>query len=256
MKVSRRTRRIISVLSILTFVAGWLIASPKSYETIPVENQTAEPLGVSTETGQNTNDHSTDQTQTDKLRAVDVLEKLEIKGRAPKTGYARTEFYKSWPSVGGCSLRQVIIKRELGDSAKLADNGCDVISGEFTESYTGSRMVFYQKSDFSDKIQIDHIVALSDAWQKGSQNKTKEERYQMATDPLNLIAVDSAANKQKSDGDAATWLPANKAFRCQYVARQVSVKYKYGLWVSQAEHDTISQILENCPNEPAVGVEL
>ena len=78
----------------------------------------------------------------------------------------------------------------------------------------------------------------------------------MATDPLNLIAVDASANKQKSDGDAATWLPPNKAFRCQYVARQVSVKYKYGLWVSQAEHDTISQILETCPNEPAVGVEL
>lgn len=249
MKLSRRARRIVSVLSLLIFVGGWLIVSPKSYETVPVENQSAEPLGVSTNT--NNQSHSTDAT-----RAADILEKLEIKGRAPKTGYARTEFYSSWPSVGGCSLRQVIIKRELGDAAKLADNGCDVISGEFTESYTGSKMVFYQKSDFSNKIQIDHIVALSDAWQKGAQNKTKEERYQMATDPLNLIAVDASANKQKSDGDAATWLPPNKAFRCQYVARQVSVKYKYGLWVSQAEHDTISQILEACPNEPAVGVEL
>ena len=138
MKLSRRARRIVSVLSLLIFVGGWLIVSPKSYETVPVENQSAEPLGVST----NTNNQSP---STDATRAADVLEKLEIKGRAPKTGYARTEFYNNWPSVGGCSLRQVIIKRELGDAAKLADNGCDVISGEFTESYTGSKMVFYQK---------------------------------------------------------------------------------------------------------------
>ena len=76
----------------------------------------------------------------------------------------------------------------------------------------------------------------------------------MATDPLNLLAVDAAANKQKSDGDAATWLPSNKKFRCQYVARQVSVKYKYGMWVTEAEHDAIANVLQNCPQEPAVGV--
>ena len=97
-------------------------------------------------------------------------------------------------------------------------------------------------------------MALSDAWQKGAQYKTKEERYQIATDPLNLIAADSAANQQKSDGDAATWLPSNKAFRCQYVARQVSVKYKYSLWVTEAEKSAISGVLEKCPKEPAIGV--
>lgn len=253
MKLSHRTRRIISVLSILAFVGGWLIINPGSYEQeiVPAdqdstESGAVEPLGATTE-----NDASENATENS---ALSYLEKLEIKGRAPKTGYARTEFYNSWPTIDGCSLRQVIIKRELGDTAKIADNGCDVISGEFTESYTGSKMVFYQKSDFSEKIQIDHIVALSDAWQKGAQYKTKEERYAMATDPLNLIAVDASANKQKSDGDAATWLPSNKAFRCQYVARQVSVKYKYGLWVTQAEHDAIKGILETCPNEPVVGV--
>ena len=83
-----------------------------------------------------------------------------------------------------------------------------------------------------------------------------ETRYAMATDPLNLLAVDASANQQKSDGDAATWLPSNKAFRCQYVARQVSVKYKYGLWVTDAEKSAIENILANCPREPAVGVTL
>ena len=79
-------------------------------------------------------------------------------------------------------------------------------------------------------------------------------RYNIATDPLNLLAVDAAANEKKSDGDAATWLPSNKKFRCQYVARQVSVKYKYSLWVTDAEKEAILRVLANCPNEPAVGV--
>lgn len=238
-----RTRRIIFALIPLALLATWLVINPANYETAPANTpESIEPLGVTTGTPSDPNA---------KL-ARDVLETLEIKGRAPKTGYSREEFYKTWPNIDGCSLRQIIIKREVGDSAKL--DGCDVVAGTFTEPYTGQIFTGTQKSDFSKHIQIDHVVALSDAWQKGAQYKTKEERYAMATDPLNLLAVDSSANQQKSDGDAATWLPSNKAFRCQYVARQVSVKSKYALWVTQAEHDAIAGVLENCPREPAVGV--
>lgn len=238
-----RTRRIIFALVPLALLATWLVINPANYETAPANTpESIEPLGVTTETPSDPNT---------KL-ARDVLETLEIKGRAPKTGYSREEFYKTWPNVNGCSLRQIVIRREVGDSAKM--DGCDVIAGTFVEPYTGQIFTGTQKSDFSKHIQIDHVVALSDAWQKGAQYKTKEERYAMATDPLNLLAVDSSANQQKSDGDAATWLPSNKAFRCQYVARQVSVKSKYALWVTQAEHDAIAGVLEKCPREPAVGV--
>ena len=250
MKLSHRTRRIISVITILSLVGIWLAINPTSYESevVPAE-QKAES---SSATSQNTDSQNANNSQnTDKL-ATTVLEKLEIKGRAPKTGYARTEFYNNWPNVDGCSLRQIIIKREVGDNAVM--DGCDVVGGTFTEPYTGSEMTFYQKSDISKKVQIDHIVALSDAWQKGAQYKSPEDRYKIATDPLNLIAVDGPANQQKSDGDAATWLPPNKSFRCQYVARQVSVKYKYGLWVTQAEHDAIANILQSCPSEQTVGI--
>lgn len=241
-----RLRRIISALALLLGLATWLIVNPANYEKVPsadggqsdsAGSGAVDPLGVST---------------SDTKLAKDVLEQLEIKGRAPKTGYARTEFYKTWPNVDGCSLRQIIIKREVGESAKL--DGCDVVAGTFVEPYTGNTFTATQKSDFSNYIQIDHVVALSDAWQKGAQYKSAEERYAMATDPLNLLAVDASANQQKSDGDAATWLPSNKAFRCQYVARQISVKYKYGLWVTEAEHNAIAGILQNCPNEPVVGI--
>lgn len=235
-----RTRRLIAVFTTIAGLIGIVIAQPSSYtpETEADANAESAPINSSSPL------------------ATTVLEQLEIKGRAPKTGYERTQFYSGWPNIDGCSLRQRIIKRELGDTAVLADDQCTVISGEFDEPYTGSHLVFYQKSDFSNSIQIDHIVALSDAWQKGAQYFDAAVRYQIATDPLNLLAVDSKANQSKSDGDAATWLPGNKAFRCQYIARQISVKYKYHLWITQAEHDAMARVLQTCPNEPAVGIEL
>lgn len=238
-----RVRRIIGGLFALGLLATWLILNPASYQP--------EPISASSEPSLE-NNSSVAIDPSDSTLAINVLATLAIKGRAPKTGYARTEFYNTWPTVDGCNLRQRIIKREVGDSAEL--DGCDVVGGTFTEAYTGETRTYTKKSDFSKHIQIDHIVALSDAWQKGAQNLTKEERYALATDPLNLIAADSAANQQKSDGDAATWLPKNKAFRCQYVARQVSVKKKYTLWVTQAEHDAISDILAKCPQEKAIGI--
>lgn len=223
------------VLGALVAVILWLVLNPASFEQVftKVEDAGAD-VSVSA----------------DSKLAIEVLELLEVKGRAPKTGYSREEFYNGWPTVEGCSLRQRIIKREFGDSAVL--DGCNVVAGEFDEPYTGEHLVFHSREEISKGIQIDHVVALSDAWQKGAQYMDKTVRYQIATDPLNLLAVDGPANQGKSDGDAATWLPSNKKFRCQYVARQVSVKYKYGLWVTEAEKTAISNILATCPDEPVL----
>lgn len=247
-------RRIVVVLTALLSVVMWLVLNPKSYEQIftRVENTGAE-AGI--ENGESDDAACTEETikngtcydTSDENLAINVLGLLEVKGRAPKTGYERTEFYNSWPTVDGCNLRQRIIRREFGETAVL--DGCTVISGEYDEPYTGEHKVFKSKEEISKGVQIDHVVALSDAWQKGAQYFSKETRYALATDPLNLIAVDSSANQGKSDGDAATWLPKNKKFRCQYVARQVSVKYKYELWVTEAEKEAIYNILLTCPNE-------
>ena len=90
------------------------------------------------------------------------------------------------------------------------------------------------------------MVALSDAWQKGAQQLTEEQRRDFANDPLNLMAVAGWANQQKGDGDTATWLPPRREFRCSYVSRQVLVKERYGLWVTAAERDAMDRILASC----------
>lgn len=173
-----------------------------------------------------------------------TLEQLPVKGRASKTGYSRTQFGDGWTSMNGCDTRNIILNRDLVDV--VVDENCLVTSGSLNDPYTGKVIEFRRGQDTSAVVQIDHVVALSDAWQKGAQQIGGEERIKLANDPLNLLAVSGPANQQKSDSDAASWLPPNKRFRCQYVSRQVMVKKKYNLWVTQAEKDTIVGVLSGC----------
>lgn len=179
--------------------------------------------------------------------AASVLGELAVKGRVPKTGYARTQFGDGWAREHGCDTRNIILHRDL--SNVITNDKCQVISGILNDPYTGKTIPFQRGEGSSDDIQIDHVVALSDAWQKGAQLLTAEQRKQLANDPLELLAVDGPANQQKSDGDAATWLPSNKVFRCQYVARQIAVKKKYNLWVTSAEKEAIARILATCSGQ-------
>lgn len=174
-----------------------------------------------------------------------ALEALAVKGRAQKTGYSRSQFGDGWESALGCDTRNQILLRDLKDA--VVNSGCKVVRGVLVDPYTGTTIRFKRGSESSQAVQIDHVVALSDAWQKGAQQLSFEERVKLANDPLELLAVDGAANQQKSDGDAATWLPPNKSFRCQYVARQIAVKQKYTLWVTRAEKDAIKKVLSVCP---------
>lgn len=173
-----------------------------------------------------------------------ALEQLAVKGRAPKTGYQRSQFGSGWKTERGCSMRHIILFRDV--QGAVIDDKCRVVGGVLHDPYT---LKYIDVASGSSAIQIDHVVALSDAWQKGAQALTYEQRTQLANDPLNLLAVDGDANQQKGDGDAATWLPPNKAFRCEYVARQVAVKRHYHLWVTAAEKDAINRVLSSCPNQ-------
>lgn len=187
------------------------------------------------------------------IEAADLLATLPIKGRAPKTGYERALFGPTWADVdrNGCDTRNDILQRDLTELTFTNGVPCKVQSGVLADFYTGSTINFLRGTTTSSEVQIDHVVALSDAWQKGAQQLTTEQRTAFANDPLNLQATDGPTNMQKGDGDAATWLPSNRGFRCEYVARQVSVKSRYSLWVTQAEHDAIAAILSGCPGQPA-----
>ena len=184
-------------------------------------------------------------------RALTVLGKLEVKGRAPKTGYTRSQFGNGWTSIGGCDTRNTILARDLDNFQ--TNQLCQVVSGDLSDPYTGEQIKFIRGPETSQDVQIDHVVALSNAWQTGAQQLDESARIDLANDPLNLLAVKGSANQTKSDGDTATWLPANKSFRCQYVARQIAVKFKYQLWVVPPEKAAMERVLESCPNQLVPG---
>lgn len=187
--------------------------------------------------------------------ALTALEKLPEKGRAPKTGYERGMFGTAWNDDvtelyghNGCDTRNDILRRDLaGMQIKPGTNNCVALSGILVDPYSGESIPFVRGAASSSDVQIDHVVALSNAWQTGAQQMTTEQRQNFANDPLNLLATKGTLNAQKGDGDAATWLPPRKAYRCQFAIRQVAVKTKHKLWVTPPEKDALNRILSGCP---------
>jgi hypothetical protein len=118
-----------------------------------------------------------------------------------------------------------------------------VLSGILDDPYTGTAVEFQRGPNSSDAVQIDHVVALSDAWQTGAAELDDLTRRNFANDPTNLRATVGWVNQEKGDSDAASWLPPNRAYRCTFVSRIVEVKTAYRLWVTQAEHDAIARVL-------------
>ena len=181
--------------------------------------------------------------------ALSALASVAIKGRAPKTGYERDLFATDWDYSFGCDTRNKILRRDFSEFVLRSGSSCIIETGVLQDPYTGEAISFQRGVGTSNAVEIDHVVSLSDAWQKGAQQLTGDQRYALYNDPLNLLAVSGPANSQKSDSDAASWLPANKGFRCAFVARQVAVKLSYNLWMTQAEFDTIANILSECPEQ-------
>ena len=184
--------------------------------------------------------------------ATAVLETLAVKGRAPKTGYTRAQFGPAWADVdrNGCDTRNDILKRDLTSiTYRAKTRNCVVESGTLVDRYSGETINFVKGNISSMEVQIDHVVALSNAWQTGAFKLTADQRKALSNDPLNLFAVKGRLNSQKGDGDAATWLPPLKSFRCSYVAQQIAVKAKYSLWVTAPEKAAMVSILAKCPTQ-------
>lgn len=180
--------------------------------------------------------------------ARSTLASLPVRPWATAAGYDRVgDFGEAWEDVdhNGCDTRNDVLARDLTGVRRAAD--CKVLSGAFTSPYSGARIDFLKGERTSPLVQIDHVVALSDAWRTGAQQLSEAQRILLANDPLELLAVDGASNDSKGSQDAASWLPANAGYRCAYVTRQVQVKAKYHLWVTGAERSALSRVLASCP---------
>lgn len=186
-----------------------------------------------------------------------ALTHLTVRAPAPMAGYDReARFGQAWsdtttaPGSGNhCNTRNDVLRRDLNDHTFKGTSTCVVAAGTLKDPYTG-RQLHFVRGPQSARVQIDHAVALGASWRAGARQLTQDQREAFSNDPLNLLAVDGPANTSKSDSDADTWLPPDRAFHCRYVARQIAVKTKYRLSVTAPEKNAMSQVLATCPDEP------
>jgi hypothetical protein len=181
------------------------------------------------------------------------LRSIEIGPLDPAAGYSRLLFGSGWldPDGNGCDARNDILRRDLtGVVLRARTSGCMVERGSLRDPYTGAAFAFERGPDTSGQVQIDHVVSLANAWRTGAQAWSVPQRVAFANDPLELLAVLKQTNTDKDGADAASWLPPRPELRCAFVARQVAVKARYLLRMTQREHDAIAAVLATCPAQP------
>jgi hypothetical protein len=215
----------------------------------PTTTDTSSPEPTETPTPEPTEPGG--QVVSDKSTALGLLATLKVASWADDSAYDRDRFGDAWEDVddNGCDTRNDILRRDFETIS--SEDGCLVLRGTIDDPYTGVTINFVRGSGTSTKVQIDHMVALSNAWRTGAQKLSWQLRVAFANDPLNLMAVDGPTNSAKSDSDAAEWLPPQTAYRCRYVARQISVKAEYHLWVTPSEKAAMIDVLDNCPTQKA-----
>lgn len=163
-----------------------------------------------------------------------------------KSGYDRVpQFGPLWPNLDelGCNEREETLLRDM---AETDGTRCKITTGTLHDPYNDKVIEFKRGKETSGAVQIDHVVALADAWGKGAKDISQAERKALATDPINLLAVDGPTNNDKRDKDSAQWLPANEEIWCAYITAQVQVKLKYELGVTSQEKRVNEQILDAC----------
>ena len=182
--------------------------------------------------------------------AADTLNALAVDDNQSSSGYDRDSFGFRTTDVdgNGCDVRDDVLARDLTDITYKYAGSCVVESGTLADPYTAQTIHFVRGRATSAKVQIDHVVALENAWQSGAHDWSTAKRHEFGNDPYNLLAVDGPANQEKGSASAAYWLPTND-YRCDYVARQIGVKDKYQLTVTSQEKEAMLAVLHTCPGQ-------
>lgn len=184
----------------------------------------------------------------DSAKALDQLPVLQTRSESVPR-YSRDEFGQRWADVdrNGCDTRNDILRRDLRSlQMKTSSPNCVVVGGILDDPYTGRTIDFHKGEDSSDQVQIDHVVALANAWSSGAWQWDAPRRQEFANDPINLLAVDGNANQDKGASRADQWLPPNARYRCAYVQRQIVVKSTWGLGVTPREKKAMKVVLDHC----------
>jgi hypothetical protein len=246
-KSRRRILAAVLAIAVIAAVAGVLFWQERStrQSSGPSPTWRAEPTSIGAPSNQQVPTARYD-------LARQQLKQLEVRGWDRTSDFKRSQFGKAWSDDvdvefgrNGCNTRDDILRRDL-QNLVVRRGTCYAQSGTLVDPYSGVTIDFVRSPDTSNAIEVDHVVALADAWYKGARSWDPQRRLDFANDPRNLLAVSPKANFNKAFRDAASWLPPNEAFRCDFVARQIEVKAAYGLWLSAKEKKAMESVLSRC----------
>ena len=181
--------------------------------------------------------------------------------KARPGGYDRERYFGGWASngCGSATTRDTILARDL--KGAVENPRCQVTSGTLTDPYTGRTIQFRRGRNTSSAVQIDHVVALLDAGESGARDWDQTKRVQYANSTDVLLASDGPANMAKGSGLDANgtalyrsqnsgapdvWMPDNKAYRCDYMAKRATIKSKWGLTMTPREKQQTVSVLSQC----------
>ena len=181
--------------------------------------------------------------------------------KARPGGYDRERYFGGWASngCGSATTRDTILARDL--KGAVENPRCQVTSGTLTDPYTGRTIQFRRGRNTSSAVQIDHVVALLDAWESGARDWDQTKRVQYANSTDVLLASDGPANMAKgsgldvngtalyrsqNSGAPDVWMPDNKAYRCDYMAKRATIKSKWGLTMTPREKQQTVSVLSQC----------
>ncbi|MGW7438345.1 HNH endonuclease family protein [Streptomyces sp. NPDC054849] len=172
--------------------------------------------------------------------ARSYLATVTPKAEGSTSGYSR-DLFPHWSTVSGsCNTRETVLKRDGVNVVQ--DSACAAVSGSWYSEYDGA--TWTAASD----IDIDHMVALAEAWRSGANAWTTSKRQQFANDLTRpqLIAVTDNVNQAKGDLDPGKWLPPRTAYRCTYARMWVHVKQHWGLSMDSGEKTALVNLLNGC----------
>jgi hypothetical protein len=164
---------------------------------------------------------------------------------APSTSvppYSRDAFGTGWtdPDHNGCDARQDAIR--AATTNRVTAGPCKITRADIRDRYTGRTYPAANPTNFD----IDHVVALHDAWNSGAWTWTRARRIAFANDPADLVLTTASANRSKGDQDPSTWAPASHDGACFYARTYRAIKLRWRLHTTKPQRSAIRRTLATC----------
>lgn len=146
------------------------------------------------------------------------------------------------------TVREEILVRDALE-VRLSPDGCRVVGGRWLDPYTGEEVAAQTARQVSERLHIDHVISLKEAFARGGSTWPRDRRRAYANDtswPGHLVTASATSNMSKGDRDPTVWVP--RAGRCGYGIRRAVVAYLWDI-PAPAERAAVRTLLATCQPE-------